>query len=217
MKLPVYTQARAALFHHADANIVGVYMGWHGRSLPSFLDYLTFWDRKGAAQRVGTGDVVELLSRLNAIWNDANSGGHYTGLVTIGHSFGGHVTLSAVSSILRNRIVAATPQPGPAEVISGFGDLVVLVNPAAEAALFDAISIQTRDVAYGPNKHPCCSSCRRKPMCRMARGSPSAAASASPTKSITQTNTSRTTEPSGGTSHTRRTVSLGKADTTAPA
>lgn len=155
MDLPVYRAARRKLFGREDASVIGVYVGWRGRSLPGFFDYLTFWGRKAAAERVGEGDVVEVLSELSKIWSAANDAGKYTGLVTIGHSFGGQVALSAVSSVLRNRITAAH-QPGAAEFqpLTGFGDLVVLVNPAAESALFAAISEQTREAQFAPQQSP---------------------------------------------------------------
>ncbi|MEO8035720.1 MAG: hypothetical protein ABI837_14890, partial [Acidobacteriota bacterium] len=88
MDAPIYRSARGRLVGHEDATLIGVYIGWRGRSLPGFLDYLTFWDRKPAAERVGRGDVVELLSTLDRIWIDSNQRDLYTGLITIGHSFG---------------------------------------------------------------------------------------------------------------------------------
>jgi hypothetical protein len=152
---PVYRAARANLFKHEDADIVGVYVAWRGRSLPSFLDYLTFWDRKSAAERIGRGDVVELFSTLNKIWAEANTKGKYTSLVTIGHSFGAQVAFSAVSSILRSRVVEAH-SAGVTELqsIAGFGDLLVLVNPAAECAPFAAISEQTRTAKFTKQQTP---------------------------------------------------------------
>ena len=155
MDAPIYRAARARLVNHEDAEVIGVYVAWRGRSLPSFLDYLTFWGRKAAAQRVGQGDVVELLSTLNNIWSEANERGKYPGLVTIGHSFGGQVVLSAVSTILRNRVVAAQPDgSGALQVLAGFGDLVVLVNPAVESASFGAISEQTRGATFARQQTP---------------------------------------------------------------
>ena len=32
-----------------NIKLVGLYVGWRGRSLPGFFDYTTFWGRKGAA------------------------------------------------------------------------------------------------------------------------------------------------------------------------
>jgi hypothetical protein len=155
MDEPIYRAARKKLFKHEDAEVIGVYVGWRGRSLPSFLDYLTFWGRKAAAERVGQGDVVELLSALHNIWSEANDRGKYTGLVTIGHSFGGQVALSAVSGILRNRVVVAQPDGSRAfKALAGFGDLVVLVNPAVESALFEAISEQTRKATFAKQQTP---------------------------------------------------------------
>ena len=45
--------------------IVGVYIGWRGRSIDlSGLDNITYWDRKAVAEQVGKGGVTELLLRL---------------------------------------------------------------------------------------------------------------------------------------------------------
>lgn len=156
MDAPVYQRARHELYGHADAQVIGIYVGWRGASLPMPLaDYATFWDRKPAAQRVGNGDVVELLSSLNHIWSSANAAGHYMGLVTMGHSFGGQVTVSAVSAMLRNRVVDARPDNGGRfDNIAGFGDIIVLVNPATEAATLQALSEETRLATFKPEQVP---------------------------------------------------------------
>lgn len=54
-------------------------------------------------------------------------------LVTIGHSFGGAVVYSATSQILLSRFVNSQPNKGAVTSAEGFGDLVVLLNPAFEA------------------------------------------------------------------------------------
>jgi hypothetical protein len=56
----------------------------------------------------------------------------------MGHSFGGAMVYSAVANVLKSRIVDAqvkTRLSGSEEPIVGFGDLVVLANPAFEASL----------------------------------------------------------------------------------
>jgi hypothetical protein len=152
---PVYRAARKALFGHEDSDVVGIYIGWRGRSLPGFADYLTFWDRKPAAERIGRGDVVELLSQLDHICRRTTDKGKYTGLVTIGHSFGAQVAATAISSVIRQRIAAARDQDGTYSYpLSGFGDLVVLVNPAAEASVLEGLSEATRRARFSPAQAP---------------------------------------------------------------
>lgn len=116
--------------------IAGVYIGWRGESIdvPPF-NYLTFWDRKGTAQDVGYLGVSELLVKLEEIANVRNSMTPpiKSRLVVIGHSFGGAVVYSATSQILASRFVDSREGKGFTDTAKGFGDLVVLLNPAFEA------------------------------------------------------------------------------------
>ena len=137
--------------------LIGIYVAWRGASLPGFLDYVTFWGRKSAAQRTGEVDLREFLDRLNQVYRRHNettgkqtaqatdtAPNTFLGLVTIGHSFGGQVLLRSVSAALEQELQSVTPVPGylrsesPTQPqplgrpLRGFGDLVVLVNPAVE-------------------------------------------------------------------------------------
>lgn len=162
MQIPLYRQARQSVFGNPEAQVVGLYIGWRGRSLPGVFDYLTFWDRKPAAIRVGHGDLPEVFTRLASIYakgNDPSRARHsYTGLVTIGHSFGGQVVFAAVSDLLKARVAAAIPlsasRQSPAPQIDGFGDLVVLVNPACEASVYNSIDVLTRHAQFGAMQTP---------------------------------------------------------------
>jgi hypothetical protein len=119
--------------------IVGVYIGWRGESIdvPPF-NYLTFWDRKNTAQDVGYLGISELLVKLEEIANVKNSMQPpvKSRLAIIGHSFGGAVVYSAVSQILAARFVNSRPGQNATADAEGFGDLVVLLNPAFEALRF---------------------------------------------------------------------------------
>lgn len=140
--------------------VVGIYVGWRGRSLPWLLDYTTFWGRKGAAERVGGGDLRNFLHQLGRM-HDAHAlrEDRFFGLVTIGHSFGGQAVFRSVSQLLEHQLVEAGPTSLPrgraapdagalsgrgvpasdagGAFITGLGDLIVLVNPAVEAAAFE--------------------------------------------------------------------------------
>jgi hypothetical protein len=109
--------------------IVGAFVGWRGLSFyAGWLTNLTFWNRKTAALRVALGSVRELLGRLRYHRrNDPDSV-----LIVAGHSFGGLVVFSALAQSLIEIATfdtATTTEPS-------FANLVLLVNPAFEAARY---------------------------------------------------------------------------------
>lgn len=124
--------------------VVGVYLGWRGASLTiPYIDNLTFWDRKNTAQVVGHGGVTEVLNRIELVKRDKDStvpGGSGTRLAVIGHSFGGAAVYTSLGQILQGRFVRTTGPAGLQSNIEGFGNLVVLINPAFEASLFAPLS-----------------------------------------------------------------------------
>jgi hypothetical protein len=144
----------------ADFKLIGIYLGWRGRSLPGPLDYFTFWGRKSAAERVGETDVREFIARLNRIYLDHDSREHFLGLISIGHSFGAQVLVRAMTSTLEQELVQLNPSPGylrqrvPAasgvdEVgLLGIGDLVILLNPATEAAAYHRLHLLSMGLRY---------------------------------------------------------------------
>src|SRR5579863_158776 len=111
------SEVRRELSGTASFRLIGVYVGWRGRSLPGVLDYLTMWWRKAAAERVGDGDVREFILRLQRIYrrnsprNRSQSAGplHFMGLVTVGHSFGAQVLLKAVLAKLETDLAERAP------------------------------------------------------------------------------------------------------------
>jgi hypothetical protein len=124
--------------------VVGVYAGWRGASLKLWgLENLTFWERKNTAHEVGRGALCELFLRLE----DLRNGSHVlhegetnqTRLIVIGHSFGGAATYSALASLLAERAVETIDEHGHGHPPRGFGDLVLLVNPAFEAARYGVL------------------------------------------------------------------------------
>lgn len=140
--------------------IVGVYLGWRGESVTvPGLNVLTFYGRKEAAQTVGHGGVTELFARLEEIRDlresvrDGASGANR--LVVVGHSFGGAVVFSALSQILMERFVDTRGPVGTSSNVRGFGDLVILINPAFEAAQFATLSDMANERAtYFPDQAP---------------------------------------------------------------
>jgi hypothetical protein len=163
-----YRTSRLNLTGDGRINVLGVYVGWRGKSLPMPLDYLTFWGRKAAAERVGNGDLREFLLRLDAIYKaqgKARREGRtrsFMGFVSIGHSFGGQVLFQSVSRQIESELIHHTARPESslpgqtpgADQLEGFGDLVVLVNPALEAMQYERIHNLGRQLKYAPSQAP---------------------------------------------------------------
>lgn len=144
--------------HTATRKVVGVYVGWRGESIDvPGLNYLTFWDRKNTAQEVGHQGVTELLVRLEEIANVKNAltPPIKSRLVVMGHSFGGAVVYSAISQVLADRFVNSRAGKSYAGDANGFGDLVVLLNPAFEALRYaPAYDLAQAQCSYFDNQVP---------------------------------------------------------------
>lgn len=116
--------------------VVGVYVGWRGDSIEiPVINDITFWDRKNTAHEVGYLGMAELLLKLEEIRNvkNAQKPPIKSRLVILGHSFGGAAVYSATAQILADRFVGSTATKSYVGNAEGFGDLVVLLNPAFEA------------------------------------------------------------------------------------
>jgi len=128
---------------NAEEEVIGVYVGWRGESwtLP-LVRYTTFWDRKNTSEEIGRGSLVEFLTRLERATKPDPQSRHK--LMLVGHSFGASVVFNSMSQLLLARFLLdaeklAAERTGSAHsqskpgLVSGYGDLVVLVNPAIEA------------------------------------------------------------------------------------
>jgi hypothetical protein len=172
VRAPTYWPAR---------KVVGIYVGWRGLSVDAgeIAEDLTFWTRMATAHRVAEGAVREVLARAKALRDavDATSWpGHQdhrnTRLVTIGHSFGGLIVYTALSQYFIDRAVQtdvvpfartlmakpARTEQGEGKEIVGYGDLVVVVNPAIEAMRYEPIRelMQNRRSpgGFAPDQNP---------------------------------------------------------------
>jgi hypothetical protein len=124
--------------------IVGVYAGWRGMSYTLWgIKNFSFWERKNTAHEVGRGALCELFLRLEDIRNNSHiihrGEKDQTRLILVGHSFGGAASYSALASILAERAVETIDEQGNGHPPRGFGDLVILVNPAFEAARYGVL------------------------------------------------------------------------------
>jgi len=119
--------------------IVAIYTGWRGRSAKiQPLEDLSFWARKQVARRIAEGDFIELLTRVELFVRQANqTDPERVRLAVIGHSFGGTIVYASLANILKARVLEArNVSAGGDRVIRGYGDLIVLINPAFEASLY---------------------------------------------------------------------------------
>jgi len=154
-RLAATEQALSAAQGLAPRKVIGLFLGWRGLSVSAPLAVeLTFWDRKNTAQKVGHGGVTEVLSRLEVIPRDKTTASDRSRLVIVGHSFGGAVVYTALGQILESRFLAAGAS-GAGPDAKGFGDLVVLVNPAFEALLHASLSdASTARATYARSQLP---------------------------------------------------------------
>lgn len=143
--------------------VLGVYIGWRGESITiPLINATTFWDRKNTAHKVGQQGVTEVLLKLEEIVN-VKAGMETTNpqplnsrLVTIGHSFGGAVLYTALQQILEDRFIDSRKNKTFAGDANGFGDLVVLMNPAFEALHYATLYDISQDYCrnYFPSQLP---------------------------------------------------------------
>ncbi len=126
--------------------ILGLFVGWRGESVTiPFVNNLTFWDRKNTAHDVGQQGVTEVLLKLEEIVNvkvgqeEENPPPVNSRLVVIGHSFGGAVVYTSIQKVLADRFIDSRRGKTHRGDASGFGDLVVLMNPAFEALRFASL------------------------------------------------------------------------------
>ncbi|HKY02090.1 MAG TPA: alpha/beta fold hydrolase [Burkholderiales bacterium] len=143
-KLAAAEAYRARIGGSPARRVAGVYLGWRGSSVtfPGAKE-LTFWARKSTAQRVGAVGVSEVLSRIELVQRTKGTvldGPNSTRVAVVGHSFGGAVVYTALAHILQNRFISSAGPDGLQSAVVGFGNLVVLINPAFEASLYAPLS-----------------------------------------------------------------------------
>ena len=122
-----------------NRKVFGVYVGWRGDSIEwEGLNNATFWDRKNTAEEVGHLALTEILLRLEEVRDEKNTDESKpkSRLVVVGHSFGGAAVFRGTAQIFADRFVKKHDNghnKEPDNTHEGFGDLVVLINPAFEA------------------------------------------------------------------------------------
>lgn len=131
--------------------IKGIYIGWRGDSLPvPGLRYITFWDRKNTSDEVGRGGLVEFLLRIESAVKNGSNGRNK--LLLVGHSFGASVAFNSLAHTYLQRLLDGAHSQDNKPRFRGYGDLVVLINPAIEAMRY--MPFQSAIEYYGKRTSP---------------------------------------------------------------
>jgi len=122
-----YSEAAALDTGEAPRPVVGLYIGWRGRtySLPVLIG-ASFWNRRVAAHRVASMRLVEVLYRTV----DTAKENRDSKCVLLGHSMGGLILEKTLGSALMAEIMVVENQ---AESEPRNYDLIVSANSSSEA------------------------------------------------------------------------------------
>jgi hypothetical protein len=110
---------------------IGVYMAWRGQSVSGNV-FTTFWNRRDAAERVGSSDFAEAIYR---IMGATKEGSPNSRIVVVGHSFGARALETALTNTFVSLLV---PQPDAAGQVRpplqlSPADLILYVNSATDS------------------------------------------------------------------------------------
>jgi hypothetical protein len=110
---------------------VGVYMAWRGQSFKNDI-FLTFWNRRDTAQRVGSSDFAEALYRVMGATKEKSPNSR---IVVVGHSFGGRVLETALTNTFVSLLIPQIDANGDSKppTIPSPADLIMYVNPATDS------------------------------------------------------------------------------------
>jgi len=144
----------------AARKVLGAYIGWRGvSSVLPILKYLTFWNRKNTANKVGIRGVTEVLLKLAKIVNlksgiaMSESKPPSSRMTVIGHSFGAQVVYAALQGLLTDRMIDTRGDKIFQKNYKHFANMVIFLNPAFEAlrvsTLFDMSQEDCRDYPKG--------------------------------------------------------------------
>jgi hypothetical protein len=148
-----------ALIHRLDRDekqassgrrVVGIYVGWDAATNVPLLDYLTFWPRQLAADRISQSAIVtkllgamENIRRLREVESDR--------IFLMAHSFGARILFASYSQVLLHKTQLAHPGARGSDYlpIRAPADMALLLNPALEASVFTAIDSIRRNKKFG--------------------------------------------------------------------
>ena len=122
-----YSEAAARDSGEAPRPVVGLFIGWRGRtySLPLLID-ASFWNRRVAAHRMASMRLVEVLQRTLHAANESPT----AKCVLLGHSMGGMILEKTLGSTVVAEAMSVEGTEG--SVALGY-DLIVSANSSSEA------------------------------------------------------------------------------------
>ncbi|PLC52030.1 hypothetical protein CR155_20245 [Pollutimonas nitritireducens] len=139
------------------SDVIGVYVAWPGLSTKvPVLNNLSFWSRKGAADRVSAAaNFSKIISSIASVRVQRHNRNDF--IVGIGHSFGARILFSSVAPLLMHELQMKHPgliRPSY-QNIDGVIDLTILINPAFEATRFTAFHATRRwQEEFGKDQEP---------------------------------------------------------------
>jgi hypothetical protein len=134
-----------------DLHVHGVYLGWRGRLMQGWPDYLTFLGRKATATRVAGTPVTETIFEL--IRQARRKGPNTSKAVVIGHSFGALVLEKAMAQAYAGSVLLQDAQ-SEGGAFNAPADLVLLVNSAAESIYAKELEDMFRAVGHRSHIRP---------------------------------------------------------------
>jgi hypothetical protein len=163
--------------YRPGSRFVGLYLAWRGESVDDkTFNVFSIFHQKNRAEDIGRSGGINLLLELDSRYRHLkklaqNPEGDLpvstdVVMITAGHSLGGGMLLSALQTKLVGKvgdteyIRSSDPVSEPASdfrpVVSGFGDLSVLLNPAIEAASFEPFydDLKTWTTKYASRQTP---------------------------------------------------------------
>jgi hypothetical protein len=160
-----FAEMATEISRETDTPVIPIYISWKAATGLGPIDYLTFWNRKGAADRIArNGEINRLIGAIEniaAAQEGASGDKRDVHVVFLGHSFGSRILLHTLVADITTRTQLAHPTDFEAEQeysecetnpeaagtcvkpefakVTSPADLVVLINPAVEGASYRAI------------------------------------------------------------------------------
>lgn len=160
-ELEAFANLATEVSYRSKRPVIPIYISWKGGPRLGALDVLSFWNRRDAADRISrSGELSRLFGSIESITDHQEARGLDNHVVYMGHSFGSRILFSSIVSELIFRSQLAAPVDSEADgalhnSIKAPADLILLFNPALEAAAYRAIDqYRYSKAAFSNNRLP---------------------------------------------------------------